>query len=78
MEALSKILGASVRRPRELQVGEELLNLIGNTVVFAAVHCRVVSVRVDMLPDRRGHEECLDQRVHVARCSLILQTDIGA
>ena len=45
-----------MRRPRELQVGEELLELVRDAVVFAAVDVWVVPVGVDVLPDFRRHE----------------------
>ena len=36
----------------------------------------VVPVRVDMLAHLRRHEERLDERVHVAGGSLVLQADV--
>ena len=61
METLGERLGGGVGVARELQVGEKLLELIRNAVIFGAVDGRVVSVRVDVLADLGCHEEGLDQ-----------------
>ena len=77
MEALGESLGGGVSVARQLQIGEKLLELVGNAVLFGPVDGRIVPVRVDVLADLGCHEERLDQRVHVACGALVLQADIG-
>ena len=59
MEALGQRLGRRVRVPRHLQVGEQLLQLVWDAVVFRAVGGFVVPVGVDVLTHLRRHEERL-------------------
>ena len=78
METLGEGLGGGVGVAGKLQVGEKLLELIRNAVIFGPVDGRVVSVRVDVLADLGCHEEGLDQRIHIACSALVLEADIGA
>lgn len=71
MEALGEARGDSKRTTRDLQVGKQLLELVRDAVVLAAMHLRIVGIRKDMASDFRSHEKGLQKRVHVAGCALV-------
>ena len=77
METLCQRLGGSKGVSGELEVGEQLLELVGDAVVLAPVEAGVIPIRVDVVSDLGRHEEGLDQTVHVAGRPLVLQADVG-
>ncbi len=77
MEAFGKGLGGGICVSGQLQVGEKLLQLVGNAVVLTPMDLCIVSIRVDMFTDLGCHKECLYERVHVACGSLVLETNVG-